>query len=203
MAGLGISGKDGDVKISGTAICEIMKWSFNPKCNVPAYASNKTSGYKRRVAGVKDGSGSMEGAWDPATPAITVIDPGTGATLRLYINATQYYDVPAVIESFKLDVDVDTGEIVKWSADFGTNGAWTNPVAGLMLPPGMTPPDDLSDGAEFVPSVPLQSGGQPVAPSAPMSRDDLDSIISAVTEAVTIRLEDRIKSLVQPQSIAA
>lgn len=163
MPGLGISGKDGDVKIGATSICEIRKWSFNPKSNNPSYASNKTSGYKRRVPGVKDGSGTLEGAWDPATPAVSVIDVGTEVTLLLYINATQNYSVPSVIDSFKLDVDVDEGEIVSWTADFSTNGAWTNPSAAITAPSGAQVPGEADDdgGWQFEPDAPIQTEGQP------------------------------------------
>ena len=164
MAGLGISGKSGDVKIGATSICEIRKWSFNPKSNNPAYASNKTSGYKRRVPGVKDGSGSLEGAWDPASPAISVIEVGTEVTLLLYITATQNYSVPSVIDSFKLDVDVDEGEIVSWTADFSTNGAWTNPSAALTMPSGMQAPGEGGgDDWQFAPDGEISQEGQPLA----------------------------------------
>lgn len=189
MAGAGISGKDGDVKIGTTSICEIRKWSFNPKSNNPSYASNKTAGYKRRVAGVKDGSGSMEGAWDPATPAVAVIDVGTDVTLKLYINATQFYSVPAVIDSFKVDVDVDGGEIISWSSDFATNGAWTNPVAGMTLPAGEVPPpanpNDPAAGPsnewQFTPNAPLQSDGAVQEGPAPVVPE---AAIKQIVEAV-------------------
>lgn len=188
MAGAGISGKDGDVKIGTTSICEIRKWSFNPKSNNPAYASNKTGGYKKRVAGVKDGTGSMEGAWDPATPATAVINPGTSATLKLYINATQFYSVPSIIDSFKLDVDVDSGEIVGWSADFGSDGAWTDPTTSMTLPEGIAPEGASPDGEEgnwqFAPAGGLQSDDVPTAPAAEVPAATVQQIVEAVTANV-------------------
>jgi hypothetical protein len=134
MAGVGFSGKDGDVKIGSTAICEIKGWSFNPKATNPRYASNKTAGYKRTVAGVKEGSGTMSGVYDLTTPHHGVIDIGTDVTLKLYLNAAYFYSVPAVIDDYKINVDLDTGEFVSWEATFSTNGAWTNPVAPMMAP---------------------------------------------------------------------
>ncbi len=172
MAGAGISGKDGDVKIGSTQIAEITKWGFNPKANVPKYASNKTGGYKAAVAGIKDGSGSLEGKWDPAIPATTVIAPGTSVTLKLYINATQFWSVPSIIEGFKHDVDLDTGEIVSWSADFQTNGAWTDPVAAFTLPPELEAMKLDEEGNAFLPDVPLQTEGKPLT-EAEMARQKL------------------------------
>lgn len=134
MPGAGISGKSGDVKIGTTQIAEIKTWSFNPKSNNPKYSSNKTGGYKRTVAGIKEASGQMTGVFDPADQFITVIDVGTDVTLKLYLNATLFYSVPSVIDDYKINVDLDTGEYVSWEGTFSANGAWTNPVSSLMMP---------------------------------------------------------------------
>lgn len=81
MAGNGISGRDGTVKISSVDVKEIKKWSFNPKCSTPQYASNMTGGYKRTVPGIRDATGTIDGVFDPDDYFITVIAEGTVATL--------------------------------------------------------------------------------------------------------------------------
>ncbi len=123
----GISGKNGYAKIGATNIAEVTGWSFKPSSNNSAWGSSDSSGYKKRVAGTKDGSGSIEGKYDPSTSFIGVIDVGTEVTLLLYINATKYYSVPSIIDSYDLSVDINDGEVVGFSADFSTNGTWTNP----------------------------------------------------------------------------
>lgn len=127
----GVSGTFGDAKLGGVQISELCKWSANPKANITAYASNKTGGFKWRVAGVKDMTGSMEGKYDPATPIMAQIDVGSVVALRLYLTATGFYALNAMIENLKLNVDLDSGEPVSWSADWGSVGPWTNPVAGV------------------------------------------------------------------------
>lgn len=136
MPGAGFSGKDGTVKIGSTDICEVRNWKFNPKSNNPKYASNKTSGYKRTVAGVKEATGSISGAWDNANDFLAVIDVGTGVTLLLYTNTTKFFSVPAVIDDVSVNVDVDNGEIVSWDSNFSSNGQWTNPSLPLLAPAG-------------------------------------------------------------------
>lgn len=136
MPGAGYSGKDGTVKIASTDVAEIRNWKFNPKSNNPKYASNKTSGYKRTVAGVKEGSGSMSGAWDHAIDFLAVVDVGTSATLKLYTDLTHFFSVPSVIDDCSINVDVDNGEIVSWDSNFSSNGAWTNPASPMMAPAG-------------------------------------------------------------------
>lgn len=132
----GFSGKNGTVLIGATPVSEIRSWKFNPKSNNPRYASNKTSGYKATVAGVKEGSGSMSGAWDHTNDFITVTDVGISVTLLLYSDASHFYSVPSVIDDYSIDVDVDNGEIVSWDSNFSTNGAWANPASPLTAPAG-------------------------------------------------------------------
>jgi hypothetical protein len=124
----GISGKNGKVQIVSSDVAECTGWTFNPTSNNPSWGSCDGGGYKQRVAGVKDGSGSIEGKFNPDDPIYDHLEEGTSVVLKLYINATAYYRVPAIIDSFSLEVDMDDGDVVGWSADFSTNGAWTKPV---------------------------------------------------------------------------
>jgi len=102
------------------SVTQITSWSFNPTSNNSAWGSSSTNGYKDRVVGVKDGSGSIEGKWDGTAP-YTV---GAEVSLSLVAN-TGSFTVPAVIDSFSVEVDVDDGEVVGWSAEFSINGAWS------------------------------------------------------------------------------
>lgn len=172
MAGAGFSGKDGTVKIGSTDVCEIRNWKFNPKSNNPKYASNKTSGYKRTVAGVKEATGSMSGAWDNANDFLAVVDVGTDVTLKLYTNTTKFFSVPAVIDDVSVNVDVDNGEIVGWDANFSSNGAWTNPTLPMMAPAG------YGDGAPM--------GGAPPVPesrSNPFTAEQMAQIAAVAAQS--------------------
>lgn len=125
-----ISGKDGKVKIGSTTLADITQWTLRTRANLAAYASSATAGYRRRVAGIKDGAGTLAGKLDPADPISDDFDEGAAVTLLLHIDATRYYTVPALIESLELEVDIDRGEVVGWRAEFSTSGAWTKPDYG-------------------------------------------------------------------------
>ncbi|MHC4406550.1 MAG: hypothetical protein ACYTG0_43550 [Planctomycetota bacterium] len=127
MAASGISGKDGLVKAGagGTQIAEITGWRFTKTSNNPAWASSDTGGYKTRVAGVKDGSGSIDFKYSTATAQHTLIAEGTLVTLELYRNASLYISVPAVIDSISDEVDINDGDTVSGSADFSITAAWS------------------------------------------------------------------------------
>ncbi len=178
MAGAGFSGKDGTVKIASTDVAEIRNWKFNPKSNNPRYASNKTSGYKRTVAGVKEGSGSMSGAWDHSIDFLAVVDVGTAVTLKLYTDATHFFSVPSVIDDCSINVDVDNGEIVSWDSNFSTNGAWTNPASPMMAPAGFGTAAAPGGGGEL-----------PEVKVSPFSAEQLAAISNTAALAATAALQ--------------
>ena len=129
-----ISGKDGSVETtSGSgggdgAQAEITGWTFNTTSNNPSWASSTSPGFKKRVAGVKDGSGSISGKYNSANAIFDTLEVGVTVTLTLKVNATNFYAVPAIIDSFNIEVDMDNGDVVGWTADFSTNGEWTEPA---------------------------------------------------------------------------
>ncbi len=120
------SGKDGKVNDGTADIADITRWTFTKTSNNPAYASSSSSGFRKRVAGVKDGSGTIEGQYQ--NDAAPTIDEGDEVTLKLYVDASHFYSVPAIIDSFQLETDIDRGEVVGWASNFATNGAWTEPT---------------------------------------------------------------------------
>lgn len=192
MAGAGVSGQFGDVKIGATQVCEVCKWGFTPKANNPSYASNKTAGYKARVAGIKDGSGSIEGKYDPANPIMSTLDVGTLVTLKLYLTATVFYSVPSIIDSLKIDVDLDTGDFVSFTADFSTNGAWTNPVAGFMAP---RPPGFTEDVMPMSAPVPMGGDMLPPPAEAPLSPAAIAALVGRIVADELLKQRDDIKRL--------
>jgi len=123
-----ISGKDGKVMIGATTLADITFWTLNTASNNPAYASSATAGHKKRVAGVKDGGGTIQGKLDVADAVTDDFDEGDAVTLLLHLDATRFYSVPAIIDSIQLEVDIDSGEVVGWTAEYSTDGAWTKPT---------------------------------------------------------------------------
>lgn len=122
-----ISGKNGKVMIGDAALAEITDWTFHTTSVNHAYASSSTGGYRRRVAGVKDGSGTIGFKLDPDDPLTDAFDEGSSATLLLYLDETHYYTVPAVIDSLQLGVDISSGDVLSGTAQFSADGAWTKP----------------------------------------------------------------------------
>ena len=112
-----ISGKDGYATFSGTSISDVTSWSLSLESNNPAYATKETLGYKKRVAGVKDATASIEGVSGDKPPM-----PGTLGTCVLYLDATQTYTFDAVVESATTEANIEDGEIVKWTIEMAIQG---------------------------------------------------------------------------------
>lgn len=113
------SGKGGTVSAGG-AIAQVTSFSFNTTSNNSSWGSTSTNGYKDRVAGVKDGSGSIEGKWNGSAP----VTPGAEVALTLTLD-TGTISCQAFVDSLSVEVDINDGEAVSWSAEVSANGAVT------------------------------------------------------------------------------
>jgi len=122
-----VSGQYGQIQIGSSDVTECTKWSFKRSAGEQAYASCATGGYKKRVAGTKDGGGSLEGFQDPDNAIETYFEEGDLVTLKLYYTASKFYSVPAMITGLDVECDIQEGGLVPWSAEFGINGAWALP----------------------------------------------------------------------------
>lgn len=127
--GQAISGVNGDVLIEEEQLQEVRKWTFKPTQNNPSYGSNRTAGYKKRVPGIKDATGSIGIAYVPGQPVYGTgpgqIREGAQPELALYIDDFHYIDAPVIIDSMTFEVDLDEGSIVTCDADFSASGLWT------------------------------------------------------------------------------
>lgn len=120
------SGKDGKILIGATPIADITSWELDKEVRTNRFASSSTAGFKKTVAGVKQGQGTIEFKWDSA--AASPIVEGSAVTLKLYLNATEFFTVPVIVRTFRLKVDIDTGDVTLGVAQFETDGAWTEPT---------------------------------------------------------------------------
>ncbi len=124
------SGKDASIKYDsggGTFvnIVDCSQWTMDRSVNVFPYASCSTSGATARVTGTKDARGTLTGFVDDTTHISTFIEEGDEVVLQLFLNATSYWSVPAVITSVSEGANIETGDLVRWNANWEANGAST------------------------------------------------------------------------------
>jgi len=123
----GESGKDGKVLAGATQVAEITGWSLNPTANNPSWGSSSVPGFKQRVAGVRDATGSFDYKYDVSSRVHATLKEGDTVTLNLYFNATDYIIVPAVIDAMTFEVDVSDGEVHGGTCSFSQTAAITYP----------------------------------------------------------------------------
>lgn len=124
----GISGKNGKIMIGSSNLTDCTGWTFDREVEIHKYGSCSSNGFKKKVDGTKDGMGTISGKYDPDDPIEDYIEEGDHVTLLLYVDASKFYSVPAIIAKLSVKVDVDSGEPVSWDADFEADGQWTLPA---------------------------------------------------------------------------
>ncbi|MBA4019557.1 MAG: hypothetical protein C0483_20530 [Pirellula sp.] len=124
------SGKDGKVLIGATPVADVVRWTFRSTAQSKAYASNATGERLRQVPGTRSGTGTVAFQLNAAAPATSPLAAGSVVTLLLHLDAVRHYEIPSVIEHVELQVDVDTGALIGGSAQFATDGVWTEPSFG-------------------------------------------------------------------------
>jgi hypothetical protein len=117
-----ISGKNGTIYLNGGEITPVVNWKLTATSNNPEYAANDTGGWKKRAAGLRDASGSLE--LKASDERHCPLEEGDAATLALHLDRTgsNYFEVPAIIDKISVQVDIQKGEIVAYLVDFSGNG---------------------------------------------------------------------------------
>ncbi len=117
------SGKSGKVEIGATTVAHLTGWTLNATSNNPAFASSETAGAKTRIAGVKDANGTMTGKLDDTSSQDALLAEGATGTAKLYTDATRYIEVDVIIDTLRITVDVDEGDIITFAAQYSATGA--------------------------------------------------------------------------------
>lgn len=124
------TGKDGKAVVDGTLIARLTQWNFQETADGSAWGDSDGAGYTNRTAGRKDLTGTIEGKFDTDDDVYDVFRPGDIVELILWQTTTagDYWALPRVlIQNFSLTYNVDTQEVVGWTANFGSDGIYYAP----------------------------------------------------------------------------
>lgn len=128
---------------TSSIVARVTNWAVNPTmASSSEWGDSSCGGYTARKPGRRDATFTAEGKYDSDTPIVwNLFDPASpdgdnvdivGATLWLDNQGTGgsdlYWDFPrAMCNDFNLVVDVDTEEVVGWTAAFGADGIFYKP----------------------------------------------------------------------------
>ncbi len=99
-----ISGRLGKVE-HGVNVLGVSKWTIKKMVKI-IEAPNTTDGMKR-VLGLKDAEGSVEGPVDTDNDISGDLVEGDVVTLKLYTDGTKFYSLSAIIEDLEFTSEVE------------------------------------------------------------------------------------------------
>lgn len=119
-----IHGKDGKVMISGNTGSSISGWRIDSLGAVFVDASPLQNTWQQLISSLRSVSGSILCDWDQADSNVqgALLTAATGAssvTLLLYVNASNYFSIPAYIT---LGAEVRVDGTVKRTFNFRSHG---------------------------------------------------------------------------------
>ena len=120
-----LSGKDGTLYLGTEEVTPVTNWRLEKTSANKPYAANDTGGARGRVPGVKDCTGRLE---VKATDSGKVpVAEGDAVALALYADGSgeNYYELSAVVDSVRVEVNVSEGRPVAYGIRFSASGPIT------------------------------------------------------------------------------
>ncbi len=127
-----LSGRDGRITIDDTKVARVTQWDVNPTlATTSEWGDSDTAGYTARLPGRRDATFTCEGKFDTNQPIWDQFIVGAQVEAVLFLrdnNSDAYWKfLCAVCTDFSMVLDVDTEEVVGWSATFGADGRFYHP----------------------------------------------------------------------------
>jgi hypothetical protein len=133
-----LSGRNGKVFIGPVnttgiiTVARITNWTVNPRlAEAASWADSDTAGYQAKAPGAFDAAFSTEGKYDTVVPVWNLFQPGDKLIVELWLHPLvpllRWQFPSAMCLDFLLVVDVDTEEVIGWSAEWGSDGVFYKP----------------------------------------------------------------------------
>jgi hypothetical protein len=125
-----LTGRNGKLSVDDTLVARLTQWQVSPKlASSSEWGDSDTEGYTARMAGRKDSTFSTEGKYDTDSEQYDIFFIGDKAAADLWMDATSlYWAFPcAMCSDFSMTVNVDSEEVIGWSASFGADGIFYYP----------------------------------------------------------------------------
>ena len=123
-----LMGDLGEVVADGTAFAHATEWAISPKIGESAWGDSDSAGHTLRKGARKDCTGSFGGKFDTGDPFYSVVSEGDEPSLVLWASRTLYWWFSCVlVTGYNLTVNMDSKEVVGWTADFGESGKHYKP----------------------------------------------------------------------------
>lgn len=124
---MAIEGYGGGVYLDSTKVAEIANWSLDMSADDIDVTSFDSEGWRERIQGIKEWSGSFEGNFDPtdSTGQAALINAwlnGQSVTLELQVNSSVKFSGDAFVTP---SIETPVDDKVSFSCDFQGTGELT------------------------------------------------------------------------------
>jgi len=125
-----LAGTNGKLVVDNQLVARVTQWQVSPRlAQTSEWGDSDSAGYTNRLAGRKDATFTCEGKFDSSDEQYDLFQPGDQVSAVLWMDdSSLYWDFPrAVCTEFNLTVNIDTGEVIGWTATFGADGPFYYP----------------------------------------------------------------------------
>lgn len=123
-----LAGWEGYFKVGGFKVARCSKWSVSAKALTSEWGDSDGEGFTNRLMGRWDCLFKSEGKFDTVSEFYNYFDAGDIVAADLYITDDYRWHFPRALNlQYDLVCDVDRGEVVGWTSDWGSDGQFYNP----------------------------------------------------------------------------
>ena len=121
-----ISGKNGNLHIgtgAATEVADVRNWRLSRTADNPAYNSSDTGGVTKRLSGNTDWSATFTAYFQD--DADVSVSEGDEVTIKLYVDASRYYEGNAIVSRIEEEVPIEDAGLVGYEVEVEANGELT------------------------------------------------------------------------------
>lgn len=125
-----LTGRLGHHNVGGTPIGRNTNWDVSKTLvGGSEWGDSDSAGYTNRSPGRKDATFNSAGKYDTTDEVWDLFQPEDIAESKLYLNAsTLYWEFPRSLnKDFNMQVNIDTQEVIGWTAAWGADGIFYYP----------------------------------------------------------------------------
>jgi hypothetical protein len=124
-----LTGRTGSFTWNAVAIARVTQWAVNPTlATISEWGDSDSGGYTSRAAGRRDATFTSEGKYDTTTEVWDAFQPEDISAATLILIAGTFWNFPrAICMDFNLTVNIDTEEVIGWTASHGADGPFSSP----------------------------------------------------------------------------
>ena len=124
-----LTGRNGNFEWNSVEIARVTQWDVNPTlATTNEWGDSDSGGYTNRSAGRKDATFTSEGKYDTTTEIYDSFQPGDISTATLLLAVGTSWSFPrALCMDFGMTVNIDTEEVIGWTASHGADGTYSAP----------------------------------------------------------------------------